>query len=479
MPPPSEKDAKSVLKAEHRRSASGSSSPLPEESKAAKSTRQALPSPAPPNVHYTLLVKLPFVRGDFEDPPQVEWDAIKDRKLWKIISKNSRSADIDWALHAKEFGVTQTFLLQQAAWLYERHLQHVKAQMTKLRTSNAPTPILGPASQQTAPTGGVPMKRLGSGGASRAPSAMSVQSRDSPVAGVDTGSSGVPQMRPGLSRTPSSATVTQSRPFLPPASPRQPVQRSFRTSAAAKRIKAIVPQSTDEQLSPHDPVSPPPASDSSSKSSSDSDSPPTRQSQLFRRPPAFQRQKKTQLSNVDDVGEESGDDSPTFLPFAAKADSVQPKEDPSATLRDMTPPHLKSQPSASKGQAARAPILKSREKGKQAMGKIESSASSASSAAAPPSSADVNDPRRPDAITPRHRAELARLSPRRQASMRDGSDGTPSMGSSFSDLDDTSITQSALEEALASNLRHGGASRLSSISHAFGSRLYGRGQQQG
>jgi hypothetical protein len=73
------------------------------------------------------------------------------------------------------------------------------------------------------------------------------------------------------------------------------------------------------------------------------------------------------------------------------------------------------------------------------------------------------------------------------------------MGSSFSDLDgmcfflvipcsnpfllwwgvlftnhrsraDTSITQSALEEALASNLRHGGASRLSNLSHAFRSR---------
>jgi hypothetical protein len=35
---------------------------------------------------------------------------------------------------------------------------------------------------------------------------------------------------------------------------------------------------------------------------------------------------------------------------------------------------------------------------------------------------------------------------------------------------DTSITQSALEEALASNLRHGGASRLSTISNAFRSR---------
>ena len=72
-----------------------------------------------------------------------------------------RSADCENS--AEEFGVTQPFLLQQAAWLYERHFQHVKAQMNKLRTSNAPTPVLGPTSQQPV-AGGVPMKRLGSGG---------------------------------------------------------------------------------------------------------------------------------------------------------------------------------------------------------------------------------------------------------------------------------------------------------------------------
>ena len=68
---------------------------------------------------------------------------------------------------------------------------------------------------------------------------------------------------------------------------------------------------------------------------------------------------------------------------------------------------------------------------------------------------------------------------------KSASDGTPSMGSSFSDLDgksavlsvygadelDTSITQSALEEALMSNMQHGGmASRVSNISQALKSR---------
>jgi hypothetical protein len=57
------------------------------------------------------------------------------------------------------------------------------------------------------------------------------------------------------------------------------------------------------------------------------------------------------------------------------------------------------------------------------------------------------------------------------ASGRETSDGTPSMGSSFSDLDDASVTQSALEEALLSNMQHGGmASRMSTISQALRSR---------
>lgn len=45
------------------------------------------------------------------------------------------------------------------------------------------------------------------------------------------------------------------------------------------------------------------------------------------------------------------------------------------------------------------------------------------------------------------------------------------MGSSFSDLDDLSVTQSALEEALLSNMQHGSigmGSRMSSLRDALG-----------
>ena len=53
-------------------------------------------------------------------------------------------------------------MLQQAAWLYERHLSHVRAQMKKVGSSNTTNSGSGSAH---AAVGGVPMKRLGSGGA--------------------------------------------------------------------------------------------------------------------------------------------------------------------------------------------------------------------------------------------------------------------------------------------------------------------------
>ncbi|KAK6580759.1 hypothetical protein PZA11_006995 [Diplocarpon coronariae] len=93
---------------------------------------------------YTVFIRLPFPRGDFIDPPSVEWDASKDKALWKILSKASKNSDIDWNELATRFEVTLAFLLQQAAWLYERQLLQVRAQMRKVgvsRGSAAPSPV--------------------------------------------------------------------------------------------------------------------------------------------------------------------------------------------------------------------------------------------------------------------------------------------------------------------------------------------------
>ena len=80
MSPPPGQDAASALKAQNRRSTSGSASPRTaaaiaagagDGTKASKSSGASAAKPVPTNVHYTLLVRLPFARGDFEDPPQV------------------------------------------------------------------------------------------------------------------------------------------------------------------------------------------------------------------------------------------------------------------------------------------------------------------------------------------------------------------------------------------------------------------------
>ena len=67
-------------------------------------------------VQFTVLIRLPFARGDFVDPPQVrtwrlhpslvgpkltgnqaDWNAAKDRELWKAISKSSKTSDLNCA----------------------------------------------------------------------------------------------------------------------------------------------------------------------------------------------------------------------------------------------------------------------------------------------------------------------------------------------------------------------------------------------
>ncbi len=62
--------------------------------------------------HFTVFVRLPFNRGDFVDPPpvwaeitieidtilillQVAWNAAKEQELWAVISRQSKSNEIN------------------------------------------------------------------------------------------------------------------------------------------------------------------------------------------------------------------------------------------------------------------------------------------------------------------------------------------------------------------------------------------------
>lgn len=73
---------------------------------------QSQTTPKPP--HYTVFLRLPFSRGTFDDPPPVEWNAAKDRQLWKLISGGK--GDVDWEGLSNDFGVDLGFLVMQGAW---------------------------------------------------------------------------------------------------------------------------------------------------------------------------------------------------------------------------------------------------------------------------------------------------------------------------------------------------------------------------
>ncbi|RDW64230.1 hypothetical protein BP5796_10732 [Coleophoma crateriformis] len=392
---------------------------------------------------YTVFIRLPFPRGDFVDPPAVEWNAAKDKALWKILSKASKNSVIDWSELATKFEVTLAFLLQQAAWLYERQLLQVKAQMRKVGASKGSAASPVPPGSITE-SGGEAMRRTGSGGP-RVPSSLSTR-KDSPVPKADgstSNASGKP-LAPPFSRTSSANTIPSRQ--LPP-------QNSPRLAQATLPKRSLSPPARKKTVDIH-PDSSSSTEESLSESSSDSGLPA--QSRLLRRPPRFSSQRHGVPDDPDD-----DDEGPAFMPFAASSDT-HTHHDPSETLRD-DPRNI----------SRRLPSRKNPDITQHSQ-TSDSSASSAALFSRVPSNKEGAQKSRPAGpLSPRRTAELAgRSSGRGKTVGRQDSDGTPSMGSSFSDLDDASVTQSALEEALASNMQAGGgmASRMSSISQALRSK---------
>ncbi|KFY47221.1 hypothetical protein V494_00101 [Pseudogymnoascus sp. VKM F-4513 (FW-928)] len=404
-------------------------------------------TPEDPEPLYTVIVRVPFPRDNFVDPPPVAWDASKDRSLWKILSKTPRNSEMNWNTLAESYDVSLSFLLQQAAYLYDRQFSQVRAQLRKVGASknSVQSPIIG-----TESTGGEAMVRTVSGGSQQqTPSSLSIR-RDSPAPNTDgqpsTGRPGAPL----ISRTSSSNTATQiqSRHTIIPSSPRT-AKAQLHGRSTSPLSKARRPYNTTNTGHPHissrpTPLSPTSVLESSSEeSSSDSDLPV--QSRMLRRPPR-------RLHHSEDGDDD--EDSPTFLPF---------------TTTSKTPAAYK--PSATAAHEDTAEVSH-RKKPSEAILRSHTSDSSASSTAQnhPPSHRDPKQVRGLAGASPipgRRTAELAGRSPvskGKEQGLGRESDGTPSMGSSFSDLDDASVTQSALEEALLSNMQHGGmASKMTLV----------------
>ncbi|KMK60624.1 multidomain-containing presynaptic cytomatrix-like protein [Aspergillus fumigatus Z5] len=402
---------------------------------------------------------------------KVEWNAAKDQALWDMLSRPAKGDDIDWKALAESFDVTLPFLLQQAAWLYDRQLSQVRAQMRRVGTTHSTSPSPAPGSMAgSAALGGQQPKGISATGGFFGNSLlgtvrlMSAQGQRAPSRLVSQPKDTLPQRSPR--RTSSTTTINQlksqkemSRNETPPADTKDTKWEGYgrrpsinRKEQAVQALLQKSPTLEEEDLS---------SSESESESDSDGDV------MLSRTGPRFKRFGKlsTHRPGLRD-DEEDEDESPAFLPLAREKEEARREpsgQDLNATLR-LEAEHAAAQRRRLSEQEsiAKKPIT------------ADSSTSSVSSG--PNVRLRQGDSRRVlhqsgGAFGPQKTAEPARSSPRRSiASGKDSSD-TPSMGSSFSDLDDASVTQSALEEALMSNMQHGGmASRMSTISQALRSR---------
>ncbi|OQE29533.1 hypothetical protein PENSTE_c002G01536 [Penicillium steckii] len=414
-----------------------------------------------PTDQYVVLVRLPFPRGDFQDPLSVDWDARKERALWDLISRPSKDG-LDWNELSEKFGVTLPFLQQQVAWLYERQLTQARAQMRKAPQhlqlhSNSSSPAPGSVVGSTA-LGGQPQRPpvAGSRGMFRQVS----QQRDGPHP-APTGRRASSTSTTTISRVPDSRDP--SRIDTPMTEGReQATEATARRPSVARRDQ---PQSTSFMRSP--PLEEEDLSSSSEESDSERETSPRRFPRWRNFGKYSTHRSRHGIRNDEDDDEE--DDAPAFLPMTHHEETS--RENPIERASEELSGTLRLQ--AERATAAWRPS--ERRAGFPSTG-VDSATSSTGMSSA--SSAGPSQPakagNRQTLLRSPHGAVTGvtgqtRASPRRSGVS--GSEGTPSMGSSFSDLDDTSVTQSALEEALMSNMQQGGmASRMSTISQALRSR---------
>lgn len=302
---------------------------------------------------------------------------------------------------ADRFEVPVDFLVQQVAYLNERHQSHFRAQVRK-----ATAAVKGSAAQSP-----IPGSDLAGPGHLRTPSALSIR-RD--VSGLrnesGTFASGTP-VRPTMSRnTSATTTVMRDGGGASPRTSNKPslraAEQSGRTRLSSLPMESPVPRSPRSPRSPERPAaqvdsanSPGPA-DNSSSSSSDDDSKPA-QSRIIRRPPRYQQQESYPHGYQPDEDDES---EPAFQPYNAPLSSP----DMSSTLKQTD---SRNKPKRNQKAVAKSPYHSQTS---------DSSASSPAMVLRLPKTRDVHSA---GPVSPRNTAEPG------------SSEGDHSISSSFSDLD--------------------------------------------
>ncbi|KAL1901789.1 hypothetical protein Cpir12675_000298 [Ceratocystis pirilliformis] len=173
------------------------------------------------NNNCLVFIRVPRPRADFIDPPPYEWDSTKDNALWNILTTRGGKADVDWNEMAAQFNVTAEFLLRQANYLNERHASHLKAEVR--RATNALKSSPWPATGTTAAPAADPSSRP------RQPAAVPSHVRDIPAtppfpgSGVASFNKHPPSLRNGVPASHSSTRLGSSEkpPSLDRAEPRR------------------------------------------------------------------------------------------------------------------------------------------------------------------------------------------------------------------------------------------------------------------
>ncbi|KAI0993573.1 hypothetical protein K3495_g14611 [Podosphaera aphanis] len=400
---------------------------------------------------YIVFIRLPFPRGDFVDPPFVDWNASKDKQLWKVVSNASTNSDLDCS--ASKFNVPLSFLLQQVAWLYEQQMQQVQAQIRKVRVAVASTGI-GSKSEHdedvVRPGSGVPAARISSALAHRRessnPTAVLSSGAQTSVERIAQGSPisvNTPKtVAPSLSRLSSTSTNTATTTL----NAKQSNSRLSYTalSGRATSPKAQTRSTTGTVHQSRFSLSKRFSLSDSSSSDSLADPEISILSPVIRRP-VRHTQKLQQSEQSQD------DDEPAFMPFSSSEPDNE--EQTLKTSSNDTIENTTNQIPISN----KSTLLSDQTKVSSSQRHLALSKNLLG--------------HQGHSDSPKRFPDIDERSLRAKGKNKEGSESTPSMSSSFSDLEDASVTQSALEEALASNMQAGGmASKMSTISQAIRSK---------
>lgn len=318
------------------------------------------------------------------------------------------------------------------------------------RSSATPSPAPGAESS-------TPMTQISSAqGHTRAPSALSMR-KDSAMNRNDGSTPGTPRLATASLQSASRAQISRDGPSstavpgstagslrlktaTKPPSPKQPGRHRL---ASIPITSPSTPLAETTPIAAATEATSPSPEDSSSERESDESSSPA-QSRIIRRPPRFQQQQHHQDGLRSSFLDEDEDEAePAFLPFRGKRSTDVGQgshggsaqySDPSATLRGDPRDFAANAERRLQNTTGTTDSTSGKGKGKgkekeRVLQQSQTSDSSTSSAALPSNRA--GNRRQPSTqLSPRRTAEL-----KGKGYSREGSDGAPSMGSSFSDLD--------------------------------------------